>query len=191
MAIPQPIEDDETPMIDEIWEQTPSYPGFQVEVIDRSLVVSPQGTFRHALIQSRLHRAFHDITLEKGWAPCHDLTVHLESNRDRVVPDLVIVPPDAPLFGDSEVFARGVLLVAEVTSPGNAARDRFAKPRSCALSGVPLYLLVDPVEEPMSVTVFSDPGDDGYRTLDRVTAGEKLWLPKPFAMALDTGALRG
>lgn len=42
----------------------------------------------------------------------------------------------------------------------------------------------------MSVTLFSEPGDDGYRTLDRVTVGEKLWLPEPFAMALDTAPLR-
>jgi hypothetical protein len=80
-----------------------------------------------------------DDAREKGWLLCHGLTVHLESNRDRVEPDLVIVPPDAPTFGDSEVFGRGVLLVAEVTSKGNA----------------------------------------------------KLWLPEPFAMALDTATLRG
>jgi hypothetical protein len=42
----------------------------------------------------------------------------------------------------------------------------------------------------MSVTLFSEPGKDGYRTLERVTAGEKLWLPEPFAMALNTGPLR-
>lgn len=191
MAMPQPIEDQDTPTIDEIWEWTPSYPGFQVEVVDGSLVVSPRGNFLHARINSRLHSAFHDIALEQDWLLCHELTVHLESNRDRVEPDLVIVTPDAPLFGDTEVFGRGVLLVAEVTSKGNAIRDRFAKPRNCALSGVPLYLLVDPIEEPMSVTLFSDPGEDGYRTLERVTAGEKLRLPEPFAMALDTGPLRG
>jgi Uma2 family endonuclease len=191
--MPQPIEseEEETPTIDEIWERTPSYPGFQVEVIDGSLVVSPRGSFRHARINFHLHSSFHNIALEKGWLLCHELTVHLESNRDRVEPDLVIVTPDAPTFGDSEVFGRGVLLVAEVTSKGNAVRDRFAKPRSCALSGVPLYLLVDPVEEPTSVTLFSEPGEDGYGTLDRVIAGEKLWLPEPFAMALDTTLLRG
>jgi Uma2 family endonuclease len=195
MAMPRPIEYEEPPLpplptIDDIWEQTPSYPGFQVEVIDGCLIVSPRGNVRHARIQSRLHAALHDIAVEKGWDLCHELTVHMESNRDRVEPDLVVVPPDAPTFGDSEVFGRGVLLVAEVTSKGNAVRDRFTKPRDCALSGVPLYLLVDPVEEPMSVTLFSDPGKDGYGTLDRVTVGEKLWLPEPFAMALDTAPLR-
>jgi Uma2 family endonuclease len=194
MAMPQPIEYEEPlpppPTIDDIWEWTPSYPGFQVEVIDGSLVVSPRGNVRHAEINYHLHDAFVDIAREKGWRLCHELTLHLESNRDRIEPDLVVVAPGAPRFGDSEVFGRGVLLVAEVTSRGNAVRDRFNKPRNCALSGVPLYLLVDPVEEPMSVTLFSDPGDDGYGTLERVAAGEKLWLPEPFAMALDTAPLR-
>ncbi|GAA0359433.1 Uma2 family endonuclease [Actinoallomurus spadix] len=80
--------------------------------------------------------------------------------------------------------------MAEVTSRGNAVRDRFTKPRNCALSGVPLYLLVDPVDEPTAVTLFSDPSDDGYRTIERVLAGEKLRLPAPFDFTIDTAALR-
>jgi Uma2 family endonuclease len=191
MAMPQRIDgEEEAPTIEEIWEQTPSYRGFQIEIIDGSLVVSPRGNFRHAQINYYLHSAFHDVALERGWLLCHELTVHLEGNRDRVEPDLVIVPPGPPMFGDSEVFGRGVLLVAEVTSRGNAIRDRWDKPRTCALSGVPLYLLIDPVEEPTSITLFSEPSDDGYGALNRVTAGEKLWLPAPFEMALDTAAMR-
>jgi Uma2 family endonuclease len=191
MAMPQPIEgEEETPTIDDIWERTPSYPGFQVEVIDGSLVVSPRGNVRHARINYYLHDALVEVARARGWQLCHELTIHLESNRDHIEPDLAVIPPDAPTLGDSEVLGRGVLLVAEVTSRGNAARDRFSKPRTCALSGVPLYLLVDPVEEPMSVTLFSEPSEDGYGTLDRVTVGEKLWLPEPFAMALDTAPLR-
>jgi hypothetical protein len=190
MAMPQRVDDEETITIEEIWDQTPSYQGFQVEVIDGNLVVSPRGNVRHAQINYYLHDAFVEVARERGWLLCHELTVHLESNRDRVEPDLVIVPPDAPTFGDSEVFGRGVLLVAEVTSRGNAIRDRWDKPRTCALSGVPFYLLIDPVEEPTSITLFRDPSEDGYQTLDRVTAGEKLWLPEPFEMTLDTAALR-
>lgn len=197
--MPQPIEEyePEAPTIDEsweiweIWQRTPSYPGYQVEIINGSVVVSPRGNIRHADINYFLHDAFVDIARKNGWRLWHELTVHLESNRDRIEPDLVIAAPDAPRFGDGEVFGRGVLLVAEVTSRGNAARDRFGKPRSYALSGVPLYLLVDPVEEPASVTLFSDPDEEGYQTIDRVISGEKLRLPEPFDMALDTAMLRG
>ncbi len=121
MAMPQPIEEEDPPTMDDIWEWTPSYPGFQVEVIDGRLVVSPRGNIRHADINYFLHNAFHDVALENGWRLWHEVIVHLESNRDRVGPDLVVAPPDAPRFGDSEVFGRGVLLVAEVTSKGNAA----------------------------------------------------------------------
>lgn len=190
MAMPQWI-DEEGPTLEELWEQTASCSRFQVEIVDGIMVVSPRGNFRHARINYHLHDAFVELAREKGWLLCHELTVHLESNRDRVEPDLVILPPDAPTFGDSEVFGRGVLLVAEVTSRANAIRDRWDKPRTCGLGGVPFYLLIDPVEQPMSVTLFSDPGEDGYRTLDRVTVGEKLWLPEPFEMALDTAPLRG
>ena len=152
--------------------------------------MSPHGNIRHARLNYFLHGSFVEIAREKGWYLCHELTIHLESNRDRYEPDLVIVPPDPPTFGDSEVFGRGVLLVAEVTSRGNAVRDRFTKPRNCALSGVPLYLLIDPVDEPTAITLFSEPSEDGYRTIDRVVAGEKLRLPEPFGLTLDTAPLR-
>lgn len=182
--------EEKIPTVDEIWRRAPHYPGFRTELIDRSLVVSPRGNVRHSHINYYLHTAFHDIALANGWLLCHEMTLHLESNRDRVEPDLVIVTPDAPMFGDSEVFGRGVLLVAEVTSKGTVGRDRITKPRTCALSGVPLYLLVDPVESPTSVTLFSEPGEDGYRAATRVLTGEKLPLPAPFDLTLDTAMLR-
>ncbi|GAA0359439.1 Uma2 family endonuclease [Actinoallomurus spadix] len=99
MAMPQPVEEEEPPTIEEIWEQTPSYPGFQVEIIDGSLVVSPHGNFRHSRINYFLQDLFVEVARKNGWYLCHELTIHLESNRDRIEPDLVIVPPEPPMFG--------------------------------------------------------------------------------------------
>ncbi|WP_354670902.1 Uma2 family endonuclease [Actinomadura sp. DC4] len=115
-----------TPTIEEIRQQTPPCPGFQVEIIGGSLVVSPRGNIRHAQINYFLHSAFHDVAQQNGWYLCHELTIHLESNRDRVEPDLVVHQPDAPTFGESEVFGRGVLLVSEVTS--QATQSATASP---------------------------------------------------------------
>jgi hypothetical protein len=76
-------------------------------------------------------------------------------------------------------------LVAEVVSPGSATDDRVTKKRIYALGQVPLYLLVD-VD---TVTLFSDPDGGSYRSQATVTIGEKLTLPEPFGIELDTRIL--
>jgi hypothetical protein len=63
------------------------------------------------------------------------------------------------------------------------------KPRACALAGIPLYLLVDRFTKPVSISLFSEPGKDGYTKVTTVTAGEKLHLPAPFDLALDTSTV--
>jgi Uma2 family endonuclease len=95
-------------------------------------------------------------------------------------PDLAVVPNSAP-----DLYAHRLPLVAEVVSPGSATDDRGIKARIYALGRVPLYLLVD-VE---TVTLFSDPDGGSYRSRTTVTIGEKLALPEPFGIELDTGGL--
>ncbi len=82
-----------------------------------------------------------------------------------------------------------VVLVAEVVSASSIRIDRGVKPRACALAGVPFYLLVDRFTDPLSVTLHSEPGDEGYATITTVGVGEKLHLPDPFGITLDTSAL--
>ncbi len=62
--------------------------------------------------------------------------------------------------------------------------DRETKPRCYARAEIPLYLLVD--RDTASVTLFSDPGKDGYSQSRAVPYGKPLALPEPFAFELDT-----
>jgi hypothetical protein len=107
------------------------------------------------------------------------------------IPDLMIAPKDAPGFGDNELLRQGVLFVAEVVSPHSKSWDRVAKPRAYAQGRVPLYLLIDQLADPATVTLFSDPGEGSYQSCQPVTAGQPLRLPAPFGIALDTGRLLG
>jgi hypothetical protein len=56
---------------------------------------------------------------------------------------------------------------------------------------VPFYLLIDPLADPGSVTLFSDPGDGSYRSCVPAPAGQGLRLPEPFGVSLDTRKLLG
>jgi hypothetical protein len=56
---------------------------------------------------------------------------------------------------------------------------------------VPLYLLIDRFASPPAVTLFSEPGEDGYGERQVAAAGEPPRLPKPFGIVLDTERLPG
>jgi hypothetical protein len=58
-------------------------------------------------------------------------------------------------------------------------------------SRTPLYLLIDQLADPATVTLFSDPAGTSYRACDRAEAGRALRLPEPFGIALDTQRLLG
>jgi hypothetical protein len=64
-----------------------------------------------------------------------------------------------------------------------------AKLRAYAQGRVSLYLLIDQVTDPATVTLFSDPGEDAYRTCSPATAGQELRLPEPFGIRIDTQRL--
>lgn len=75
----------------------------------------------------------------------------------------------------------------EITSKGNADQDRKNKLWGYAHAEVPLYLLVDRfAEEGPSVGLFSKPANGVYQETHRVPFGEKITLPAPFEMVLNT-----
>lgn len=100
--------------------------------------------------------------------------------------------PEAFSNARSAVPADQVLLVAEICSPSSLRADREVKPLSCARAGIPLYLLIDRFTQPMSLTLMSEPGENGYVRAERVAAGPgggKLEIPAPFGITLDGSKL--
>ena len=71
--------------------------------------------------------------------------------------------------------------------PSSRYDDYETKRKACALSGVPLYLVIDP--ETPSLTLFARPDDGGYLQATPVPAGGRLSLPDPFGITLDTSTM--
>jgi Uma2 family endonuclease len=176
--------------LERVWQDM-DIPGHRIELIDGEIVVSPSASLWHSSAIDELIDALIDVKRKHGWRFHTNVTVHIAATRERLIPDLMIAPKDAPRFGDNELLAHGVLLVAEVVSPSSQRRDRVAKPRAYAQGGVPLYLLIDQIADPATVTLFSDPAQTSYRTSDRAETGSELRLPEPFGIALDTRRLLG
>ncbi|WP_344470010.1 Uma2 family endonuclease [Nonomuraea monospora] len=169
----------------DLFDAQPPLPGFQVEVIEGKLIVSPSGTPEHFLIGGELHHALHRACKERGWHGSYGPYVCIDGPRDAVQPDYVVWEPGCRRWGD-ELLSSGVLMTAEVISPSSVRIDRVDKLRLYALGRVAIYLLIDPIAESPSVTVHSDLEDGTYRAISTVPMGKPLHLPSPIDFELDT-----
>jgi len=163
---------------------------YRVEVIGGELVVSPIPVIWHEKVCQWLLLSFLEANEAKGWWGDTYGQIELPPTGDLIEPDFMILR-DLSTLPDLESTRPldRVLLTAEVISSSSIRRDRVVKPRACALAGIPLYLLVDRFTKPVTVSLYSEPGEDGYGEVTTVTAGEKLHLPAPFNLTLDTSSL--
>ena len=176
--------------LESVWRDL-DLPGHRVELIDGQIVVSPTASRWHSAAIDELMDQLFDVKRRHAWRFHANLTAHIPPTRERLIPDLMIAPRNAPPYGDNELLAPGALLVAEVTSPSTRRRDLMAKPRAYARGGVALYLLIDLYAEPPTVTLFSQPAEQGYGRSEAAQAGQPLKLPEPFGVPLDTARLLG
>ena len=164
-------------------EQVQVPEGYRVEIVDGSILVSPTPSAQHIRIIWQLE----GMLRESGppdTAAVQMLTVEIPPTGERYVPDLIVVPVEL-LSGEGWVrSATDAALAVEVASPTNAEVDRVKKVRGYAVAGVPLYLLVDPLDR--SVTLFGDPQEGVYRSHTQLPFGKQLELPEPFGCAFDT-----
>ncbi len=171
----------------ELFDALPQLPGLRTEIIDGRLIVSPVGTPEHARIAMRLYSALLPLIEERDWDGFSgNVDVCIDGPRDPVEPDFVLAPADCPRRGERELLSSGLLMVAEIVSPGSVTDDRDRKPDIYALGQVPVMVIIDPVATPATVTVLSDPKDGVYLTSARVAVGTPVHIPDPVGFTLDT-----
>ncbi|BFU42413.1 Uma2 family endonuclease [Krasilnikovia sp. MM14-A1004] len=146
----------------------------RVELLDGSLLVSPNPSLRHQHIRVEIERAL-------GGGALHALgviNVRLRPNRI-AIPDLVLTGPvdfDAPVIN-----ADAVHLVGEVLSPNSAATDEVLKMHYYAAAGIPWYLLVE--QETGALHLYRLSGDT-YVEHSSARPGAVLVLKDPVEAAI-------
>ncbi|MFG2675601.1 Uma2 family endonuclease [Streptomyces sp. NPDC048445] len=170
-----------------IWEETDAPEGCKVEIIEGIGTVSPPPSKDHnttaALLQRRLYTVIPD-----DWGIYQTLGVSAPGGAGLYIPDLVVVPRAMATGPGNRIPAEEVRLVVEITSRANANHDRIGKTHGYAQAGVELFLLLDPWHSGRpTATLYGEPAGGTYRVLDTVEYGEKLTLPEPFGLELDTG----
>jgi Uma2 family endonuclease len=164
-------------------EKFESPDGSKAEVIGGQLVVSPSPSRRHGLIFAKLAVQLGRL-LPSHLAVTNTITLEMAATAERYIPDLLVVHEDLLRSDEWLLEATHAELVAEIASPSNARQDRVTKVRGYAASGVPIYLLVDPLEQ--SVTLFAEPAGETYKDMHKVAFGASIELPAPYQGKIDT-----
>lgn len=149
------------------------------EIFDGSLLVSPHADVFHGAVANRLRRLL-DRQAPAGLLVGQDIGVSAKRSS-YFVPDLFVAHESAMDRGGAALHPGDVLLVVEVISPSNAGRDLVLKRHEYAAAGIPLYWLVEPRKQTLTVLV-NGPG--GYREQATVATGEIYRGEQPFPLTL-------
>lgn len=171
------------------WRELDVPEGWRAEIMEEQIVMTPPPGTAHNLIADLLNKAL-VRAIPDDWGLYQTLGVSVSLRNALFIPDFVVIPRELLSRGDDSmpIPAESALLVVEITFKGNADRDRKNKLWGYAHAEVPLYLLIDRFAEGgPSVELFSGPANGVYQESHRVPFGEKITLPAPFEMVLNTG----
>lgn len=161
----------------------------KVELVDGVLVVNPLSNAVHQRLTRSLGIVIENACPNRDWEVFDGLNVRLWLGHVRN-PDIVVARRGATALS---VPATEMLLLAEITSPGNFRQDRIAKHGDYAAASIPFYLRVDLENGPDAVeaTLF-ELSDGEYREAVRSVDGVlRSSLPWPFEADLRALATDG
>jgi Uma2 family endonuclease len=172
----------------ELWSEDEYFglddPFHRIELLDGALWHLSVPTFAHQSISFRLITSLLTGTDPARLRIAAGINVRLGPGR-RVIPDLVV----GTWSRDTKIAeATDIVLIGEITSPGNADQDRLTKRTLYAEAGIPWYLLVDrDFRDYDSITLgLLRLADEGYVEHAVAERGETLTSRLPFALAIDT-----
>jgi Uma2 family endonuclease len=156
----------------------------RLELLDGALLVSPSARVRHQRLSSRLWAAL-DAAVPPGLEVLESINVRVDPGKI-LIPDLAVVTVSGLDLAVCE--ATDVVLVVEITSPGNATVDRAVKPQLYAHAGVPYHLRIELDEDGPRALVYQLTRHR-YAEVACVDPEQPLMLTEPIAVTLDLAAL--
>jgi Uma2 family endonuclease len=156
----------------------------RVELLDGALLVSPSARVRHQRLSFRLAVAL-DAVVPVGCEVLEAINVRVGPGKI-LIPDLAVV--STPGLDLTVCEAADVVLVVEITSPGNAVADRAVKPQLYAQAGIPHYVRIAlGATDPSAVAYRLEHGH--YLEVARADPGRLLVLTQPIAVTLNLATL--
>ena len=175
------------------WKNLDVPDGWRAEIVDDNgvMLVAPPSD-PHNFIAVRMTRALNRV-MPDDWDVYQTLGIQLPSVERLYVPDLVVMPESVVLDpARTPCPADEAELAVEIVSRSSQDTDRKKKLWGYAHGPVPLYLLIDAWDENgPSVTLYEQPGNGRYNQATTVDFGDKIRLPEPFDLEIDTSRFPG
>ncbi|GAA4662149.1 Uma2 family endonuclease [Amycolatopsis dongchuanensis] len=168
------------------WRELEVPEGWRPELTVEGIHMTPPPGGTHNLIADLVHEAL-IAKRPEGCGIFQTQGVGIRQIGGIYVPDFCVAPREAIPHGSDPVPAEHVLLAVEITSRSTARHDRSKKKWAYAHGPIPLYLLIDPLDEDgPAVSLFSHPVKGVYSRFHRVPFGEPITIGAPFDVVLDT-----
>lgn len=157
--------------------------GNRYELHDGELLVSPAAKMPHHFSIMRLFRTLSPTCPPDLFIITSGAGADLGRRRTYYIPDLVVVPVGVATADINECRAADLVLAVEVLSADNRRNDLARKRHGYGRAGVPNYWIVDGRDR--SLSVLTDPYEDGYREEVTIKAGDRWTTRSPFPVTLD------
>jgi Uma2 family endonuclease len=192
-AQPAEVDERDDPLLWDLFQELDFGEHTRIEFIEGTIVVRGTPALWHERAAGWLSDELKKPCRSHGWAKLTNSGISdLPSPARAIRPDLIVLADPDSLPEEEDSPSSHVLLVAEVVSKGSKEADRTLKALSCARADIPVYVCIDRFVTPLTVTVLSGPGPDGYQHRDSAPAGPgggKLTIPEPFGIVLDLTTL--
>ncbi|MCY9786054.1 Uma2 family endonuclease [Nocardiopsis sp. EMB25] len=175
------------------WRELDVPEGWRAEIVtDDAIMLGAPLEDAHCFIASRVCSELHQA-ISDDWGVYQALSIRLPLVGRLYVPDLVVMPEDVVLDrSQSPSPAEAAFLAVEIVSRSSMDTDRRKKLGGYACAEVPLYLLIDAWDGMgPSVSLHEQPSNGRYKHTSIVEFGEKIRLPEPFDLELDTSRFPG
>ncbi len=131
--------------------------GFDYELIDGVVMMSPRPAKLHQRISGRLYATVFGKLNGKNCEPLQDVDLVLDDNH--LIPDLMVVCDDKFEGGRQETAP---LIVIEILSPSSMNRDHFTKRIKYEQLGIQEYWIVSPEDKCVMVISYTTGAQNMY-----------------------------
>ena len=131
--------------------------GWNYELIDGVVMMSPRPAMKHQRVSSRLLVHLWNSLKGKDCEPVQEVELALE--EDRFIPDLMVICNDNL---DSTRYEKPPLIAIEIVSPTSGSRDYITKRRKYEQLGIQEYWIVSPEEKCITVFYFVNKNEAMY-----------------------------
>lgn len=139
------------------FEAMPKQEGWNYELIDGMVMMSPRPSVAHQSICGNLYVELRSILRGKGCRPMQEIDLVLDGNT--FIPDLLV---DCTDLSDKKRCEVPPIIAIEILSPATASIDYFVKRHKYELLGVQEYWIVSPEEKCVMVISFTSGKQERY-----------------------------